>query len=77
MVQIQTGDDIMKVARIVKRSFISSGQIIVREGGNISVFHVVGFSKVKITNVPEGIMLTWNDGGLGWKKRSIIVDVIE
>lgn len=66
----------MKIARIDKRSFISSGQIIVKEGGNISVYNVVGFSKVKITNVSEGIMLTWNDGSLGWK-RSIIVDVIE
>lgn len=67
----------MKVARIVKRSFISSGQIVVKEGGNIMVYNVVPFSKVKITNVPEGIMLTWNDGSLGWKKRNIIVDVIE
>ena len=78
MVQIQTGNgETMKVARIVKKSFISSGQIIVKEGENILVYNVVGFSKVKKTYVPEGIMLTWNDGSLGWKKRSIVVDVIE
>lgn len=78
MVQIQTGNgETMKVARIMKKSFISSGQIIVKENECVTVFPVVPFSKVKKTYVPEGIMLTWNDGSLGWKKRSIIVDVIE
>lgn len=67
----------MKIAKILKKSFISSGQIIVREGNSITVFHVVGFSRVKITNVDDGLMLTWQDGSLGWGKRSIIVDVIE
>ena len=67
----------MKVARIMKKSFISSGQIIVKENECVTVFPVVPFSKVKKTYVPEGIMLTWNDNSLGWKKRNIIVDVIE
>lgn len=67
----------MKVARIMKKSFISSGQIIVKENECVTVFPVVPFSKVKKTYVPEGIMLTWNDGSLGWKKRNIIVDVVE
>ena len=67
----------MKVARIIKKSFISSGQIIVKENECVTVFPVVPFSKVKKTYVPEGIMLTWNDGSLGWKKRNIIVDVVE
>lgn len=78
MVQIQTGNgETMKVARIMKKSFISSGQIIVKENECVKVFPVVPFSKVKKTYVPEGIMLTWNDGSLGWKKRNIIVDVVE
>lgn len=78
MVQIQTGNgETMKIARIMKKSFISSGQIIVKENECVTVFPIVPFSKVKKTYVPEGIMLTWNDGSLGWKKRSIIVDVIE
>lgn len=78
MVQIQTGNgETMKVARIIKKSFISSGQIIVKENECVTVFPVVPFSKVKKTYVPEGIMLTWNDGSLGWKKRNIIVDVVE
>ena len=78
MVQIQTGNgETMKVARIMKKSFISSGQIIVKENECVTVFPVVPFSKVKKTYVPEGIMLTWNDGSLGWKKRSVIVDVVE
>lgn len=78
MVQIQTGNgETMKVARIMKKSFISSGQIIVKENECVTVFPVVPFSKVKKTYVPEGIMLTWNDGSLGWKKRNIIVDVVE
>lgn len=67
----------MKIARIMKKSFVSSGQIIVKENECITVFPVVPFSKVKMTQVPEGIMLTWNDGNLGWKKCNIIVDVVE
>lgn len=67
----------MKVARIEKKSFFSGGNIIVRENNSVTVYPVVPFSRVKIVSIPEGILITWEDGRLGWGKRSIIVDVIE
>lgn len=67
----------MKVARIEKKSYFKSGVIIVTESDKVTVYPVVAFSKVKKTYIPEGILLTWEDGRLGWGKQNIIVDVVE
>lgn len=66
----------MKIARINKKSYFSSGVIIVTEGENVKVYPVIAFSKVGKTYIPEGILLTWVDGVLGCF-RQIIVDVVE
>lgn len=67
----------MKVARIEKKSYFRSGVIIVTEGDKVTVYPVVAFSKVRKTYISEGILLTWEDGRLGWGKQNIIVDVVE
>ena len=77
MGQVQAGNgENMRIARIVKSSFMSSGCIIVKEHDHMAVYPVSSFSSVKKIYVDEGILLMWKDGLLGYK-RSIMVDVVE